>query len=71
MDLISIIVPVYNVEKYIRNCLKSICNQTYHNLEILIVDDGSPDNSIDICEEFKEKDDRIKIYRKENVGYVL
>lgn len=66
--IVSVIVPVYNVENYIHRCLASICSQTYSALEILIVDDGSPDNSIDICEEFRKKDGRIKIFRKKNGG---
>ncbi len=60
-NLISIIVPIFNAEKYIRNCLDSILNQTYNNIEIIIVDDCSTDNSIKICEEYNSK--RIKIYK--------
>lgn len=67
-DLISVIVPVYNVEKYVGRCLESICNQTYQNLEVLVVDDGSPDNSINICKEKAQIDDRIRILRKKNGG---
>lgn len=67
-SLISIIVPVYNVEKYLRKCLESITNQTYKNIEIICIDDGSPDNSIDILNEFAEKDKRIKIIKQENQG---
>ena len=52
LELISVIVPVYNVEKYIRECLDSIVNQTYKNLQIILVDDGSTDNSGKICDEF-------------------
>ena len=51
-DLISIIVPIYNVEKYLRMCLDSIQNQTYQNFECLLINDGSPDNSADICREY-------------------
>lgn len=68
MDLISIIVPVYNVEKYLEHCLNSIINQTYKNLEIILVNDGSTDNSLEICESFKQKDSRIKIITKGNGG---
>lgn len=68
MDLISVIIPVYNVEKYIRECLNSVINQTYKKLEIILVDDGSLDKSGDICDEYKLKDDRIKVIHKENGG---
>lgn len=71
MDKISIILPVYNVEKYIERCLNSLVNQTYKNIEILIINDGTPDNSIDICEKFQKKDKRIKIFNKENEGLGL
>lgn len=64
----SIIVPVYNVEKYIINCLKSIKNQTYENYEVIIVNDGSTDNSQDIINEFVKEDSRFKSYIKENGG---
>lgn len=67
-ELISIILPVYNVEKYLRRCLDSIINQTYKNIEIIIVNDGSTDNSLDICNEYYEKDSRIKIITKKNEG---
>lgn len=66
--LISIVIPVYNVEKYIRKCLDTVISQTYSNLEIIIVNDGSPDNSKKICEEYKNKDARIKIINQENGG---
>ncbi len=67
-DLISIIVPVYNVEKYIRRCLDSLLCQSYHNLEIILIDDGSPDMSGAICDEYANKDKRIKVIHKENGG---
>ena len=67
-DLISIIVPVYKVEKYLPECIESILKQTYSNLEIILVDDGSPDNSGKICDEYAEKDSRIKVIHKENGG---
>lgn len=66
--LISIIIPVFNVESYLRKCLDSIVNQTYRNLEILIVDDGSSDKSGIICDEYKEKDERIRVFHTENRG---
>ena len=68
MDLISIIVPVYNVEKYLIRCIESIINQTYKNIEIILVDDGSTDNSSKICDEYKNKDKRIKVIHKINGG---
>ena len=64
--LISIIVPIYNVEKYLDKCIDSIVNQTYKNLEIILVNDGSKDKSGDICNEWKSKDRRIKVIHKEN-----
>ena len=65
-DLISIIVPVYNVEPYIERCVDSIIGQTYKNIEIILVDDGSPDNCPKICDEYAKKDNRIKVIHKEN-----
>ena len=65
---ISIIVPVYNIENYISTCVQSICNQTYNNLEIFLVNDGSTDHSRKICEFFAKKDKRIKIIDKKNGG---
>lgn len=66
--LISVIVPVYKVEEYLCACIDSILAQTYENLEIILVDDGSPDNSGKICDEYAEKDSRIKVIHKENGG---
>ena len=66
--LITIIVPVYNVEKYLSRCINSLINQTYQNLEIILVDDGSPDNSGHICDEYAAKDSRIKVIHKVNGG---
>lgn len=68
MKLISIIVPVYNVEKYLGECIDSILSQTYQNLELVLVDDGSPDNSGKICDEYADKDKRIRAIHKENGG---
>lgn len=65
---ISIIVPVYNVEKYLTKCIDSIINQTYKDLEIILVDDGSTDNSGQICDQYAIKDNRIKVIHKENGG---
>lgn len=67
-SLVTIVVPIYNVEKYLEKCLNSIIKQTYKNLEIICVDDGSPDNSIEILNIFAKKDSRIKIIRQENQG---
>ena len=64
----SIIVPVYNVEKYLNQCVDSIMNQTYKDIEIILVDDGSPDNCPKMCDEYKEKDSRIKVIHKPNGG---
>ncbi len=66
--LISVIVPVYKVEKYLDRCVESIVNQTYTNLEIILVDDGSPDNCPQMCDDWASKDSRIKVIHKENGG---
>jgi glycosyltransferase involved in cell wall biosynthesis len=66
--LISIILPVYNAERYIKKCLLSIQNQTYRNLEIIIINDGSEDNSIQICQEIAKDDPRISIHSQKNGG---
>lgn len=65
---ISVIVPIYNAEKYLFTCLNSIVNQSYSNLEIILIDDGSIDNSLNICNEFAAKDKRIKVIHKDNQG---
>ena len=65
---VSILVPVYNVEKYIEECIESLINQTYENLEIILVDDGSPDGCPGICDEYASKDKRIKVIHKQNGG---
>ena len=67
--LVSVVIPFYNVEDYIEECLKSVINQTYKNLEIIFVDDCSPDNSYTIVKKYMDRDDRIKLIRhKENMG---
>lgn len=66
--IISIIIPVYNTEKYIRRCLDSIIAQTYTNWEAILVDDGSPDNSGKICDEYAAKDKRFEVIHQENGG---
>lgn len=67
-ELISVIVPVYNVEKYLKRSIESIINQTYKNLEIMLIDDGSTDKSGSICDEYAKLDKRIKVIHKENGG---
>lgn len=67
-ELISIIVPIYNVEKYLKKCVDSLINQTYKNIEIILVNDGSPDNSALICEEYAKKDKRIVYILQKNKG---
>lgn len=69
-DLISVIVPIYNVELYLRECIESILGQTYKNLEVLLIDDGSTDYSGCICEEYAKRDNRICVYHKANEGLV-
>ena len=66
--LISVIVPVYKVEKYLDRCVQSIVDQTYKNLEIILVDDGSPDNCPVMCDAWAEKDSRVRVIHKENGG---
>lgn len=66
--LISVIVPVYNVEKYLSKCLDSIINQTYKNLEIILIDDGSTDDSGKICDEYSKMDKRVKVFYQQNQG---
>ena len=67
-DTISVIIPAYNCEKYIKNCLESLKHQTYRNLEIIVVNDGSTDNTLNICREMQYNDYRIKIINQENKG---
>lgn len=67
-EKVSVGVPIYNVEKFLPKLITSVVNQTYTNLEIILVDDGSPDNSGKICEEFAEQDSRIKVIHKQNGG---
>lgn len=68
MPLFSIIIPVYNVEKYLNKCVDSVLNQTFADIEVLLVDDGSTDNSPAICDSYAEKDKRVKVMHKENEG---
>lgn len=66
--LISIIIPIYNVEQYLEQCLDSIVNQTYQNIEVLLIDDGSSDTSAEICKKYSEKDSRVHFYSREHEG---
>ena len=66
IDLISVIVPVYNVEPYLRKCVDSILAQSYSNLEVILVDDGSPDGCGAICDEYAAKDARVRVIDKPN-----
>lgn len=66
--VVSIVLPIYNVEKYLNRCVKSVINQSYKNLEIILVDDGSPDNCPVLCDEWAKKDNRIKVVHKKNAG---
>ena len=68
MEKVSIVVPVYNAKNYIKRCIESLVCQTYHNLEIILVDDGSSDGSEKICDEYAKEDDRIKVIHKKNSG---
>lgn len=66
--LVSVIIPVYKVEDYLINTIESVIQQTYRNIEIILVDDGSPDNSPKICDDFRERDDRVRVIHQENAG---
>ena len=66
--LVSVIVPVYNTEKYLEYCINSILKQTHRNIEIILVDDGSTDKSLSICNQYKKIDERINVISKQNTG---
>ena len=66
--LVTVIIPVFNVQDYIRDALESVRNQTYKNLEIIIIDDGSTDGSSDICDYYANADNRIKVIHQDNMG---
>lgn len=68
MELVSVIVPIYNVESYLERCVESILQQTYKHIEIILVDDGSPDRCGSMCEDYAQKDNRIKVLHKKNGG---
>lgn len=65
---VTVVIPIYNVEKYLNRCIESVAGQTYKNLEIILVDDESPDNCPRICEDWKNRDNRIKVIHKKNGG---
>ena len=65
---VSVIVPVYNIENYIEECICSILEQSYNDLELILVDDGATDSSGDICDKFSQKDNRVKVIHRENGG---
>ena len=68
--IISVIIPIYNIEKYIGRCLTSIIDNSYRNLQIICVNDGSKDNSLSILKEYTQKDSRIKVINQENSGVI-
>ena len=68
MAEVSIIVPIYNIEQYVGKCIESILAQTYPDFELILVDDGSPDDCGRICDEYGERDERIKVIHKKNGG---
>ena len=71
MPLISIIIPIYKAERYLNMCIESVVNQTYKHIEIILVDDGSPDSCPTICDEWSKKDSRIIVIHKKMVGFQL
>ena len=70
MNSISIVIPVYNSEKYLKRCIKSVLKQTYIHFELILVNDGSTDKSLEICNEYKKRDNRIKVINKKNEGSI-
>ena len=68
MELVSMIIPVYGVEAYLGECLETVLNQTYKNLEIILIDDESPDRCPEICDQYAQKDERIKVIHQKNGG---
>ena len=65
---VTVVLPIYNVEKYLNRCIQSVVNQSYNNLEIILVDDGSTDRSGVLCDEWEKKDNRIRVIHKKNAG---
>lgn len=70
-ELISVIIPIYKVEKYLDNCVKSVVEQTYKNLDIILVDDGSTDTCPEICDRWAEEDNRIRVIHKKMVAFQM
>lgn len=70
-DVISVIVPIYKVEEFLDECIRSIVNQTYQNLQIILVDDGSPDRCGEMCEDWARKDKRIEVIHKKMEGFPM
>ena len=68
MDLVSVIIPVYNVENFLDRCIASVTNQTFSNIEVILVDDGSTDGSAEICDRWAEKDPRVNVIHQTNGG---
>lgn len=66
--MVTVIVPVYNTAPYLSRCINSILCQSFSKIELILIDDGSTDNSLDICNQYREKDERIKVFHKENGG---
>lgn len=71
MPKVSVIIPIYNVENYLEQCIESIRNQTICDIEIILVEDGSPDKSGELCDAYAKKDPRIRVYHKQNEGVSL
>ena len=67
-ELVSIIVPVYNAERFLKECIQSVILQTYKNIELLLIDDGSPDKCGEICDDYACKDERIHVFHQHNAG---
>ena len=70
-ELISVIVPIFNSENYLKNCIESVLNQTLGNWELLLINDGSTDSSLDICNEYSRKDSRVKVASKIRGGGII
>ena len=67
---VSVIIPIYNAAQYLHKCLKSVISQTYKNLDIILIDDGSSDDSYSIAKEYQEKDSRIRLFTQTNIGLI-